>query len=290
VVSEKIRPEDFHIAVPTSEYTDDELAEIYNSARVDYIVPMPMNGKRMRQYIDAYDIDLDASVVSLDIEDRVPTGIIMLGVRDNRSWITRLGVIPVKRRRKTGQFLMNRMIEFSQSNNIDVIQLEVIKGNEPAKRLFEKLGFEFIQELLVIRRPPSKLDESQLLDNVAQVVEYDQEDLDQFLTHREAYASWLEETGSLKNAGSLKGLEVTLTSGETGWVVFQRSPFQLQHIVMKPDVSHTMRVAMLQQLHLKYYLQDSKVENIPSDHPTWKAFQEVGYFEAFRRLEMYLYL
>jgi len=290
VASNDVKPEDFHIAVPTNQYTDDELAEIYNSARVDYIVPMPMNGKRMRQYIDAYDIDLSASVVSLDIDDRVPTGIIMLGVRDDRSWITRLGVIPVKRRRKTGQFLMDRMIEFSQENKLRLIQLEVIKGNDPAKRLFEKLGFEFVQELLVIRRPPSKLDASQLLDNVVSVTDCDDEGIHHHLAHRENYASWVEETPSLMNAGNMKGLQVVLTTGETGWVVFQRSPFQLQHIVLQPDVSHEMRVALLQQLHLKYPLQDTKVENIPAEHPTWDAFQEVGYFEAFRRLEMYLYL
>lgn len=290
MVSQDGNPEDYHIAVPTSQYTDDELAEVYNAARVDYIVPMPMNGRRMRQYIDNYDINLDASVVSLDIDDRVPTGIIMLGVRDDRSWITRLGVIPVKRRRKTGQFLMNRMIEYSQDNDLRMIQLEVIKGNEPAKRLFEKLGFELIRELLVIRRPPGKLDESQLLDNVVSVSECDEAGVRRSLEHRDSYASWVEETSSLLNAGSLKGLHVELTSGETGWIVFQRSPFQLQHIVLKPDISHEMRVALLQQLHLKYPLQDTKVENIPSDHPRWDAFQEAGYFEAFRRLEMYLYL
>ena len=290
MASENIKPEDFHIAVPTSQYTDDELAEIYNSARVDYIVPMPMNGKRMRQYIDAYDIDMDASVVSLDIEDRVPTGVIMLGVRGDRSWITRLGVIPVKRRRKTGQFLMNRMIEYSQENNLRMIQLEVIKGNEPAKKLFEKLGFEFVQELLVVRRPPSKLDESVVNQAVTEVEEYEDEAVYPLLDNRDTYASWVEETASLKNAGSLRGLQVTLTSGEVGWIVFQRSPFQLQHIVLKPDVSHEMRVALLQRLHLKYPLQDTKVENIPADHPTWDAFKEVGYLESFRRLEMYLHL
>lgn len=290
MASQNVRPEDFHIAVPTSHYTDDELAEIYNSARVDYIVPMPMNGKRMRQYIDAYDINLEASVVSIDIDDHTPTGVIMLGVRDDRSWITRLGVIPVKRRRKTGQFLMNRMIEYSRDNNLRMIQLEVIKGNDPAKNLFEKLGFELIRELLVIRRPPAKLDESQLIDAVLRVEECDETQIEQLLAERDAYASWVEETQSLKNAGSLKALQIQLTTGETGWVVFQRSPFQLQHIVLQPDVSHDMRVALLQQLHIKYPLQDTKVENIPVDHPTWRAFQEVGYFETFRRLEMFLYL
>lgn len=284
-------PENYHVGIPTIHYNDDELAQVYNNARVDYIVPMPMNGKRMRQYIDGYDIDLEASIVSLDIDDRDETGVIMLGVREDRSWITRLGVIPVKRRRKTGQFLMNRMIEFSQQKNFRLMQLEVIKGNDPARHLFEKLGFKFIQELLVIRRPPSKLDESQFPDNVSEVIEFDDvESITERLNNRDSYASWVEETVSLMNVGSLKGLDVTLRSGEKGWIIFQRSPFQLQHIVIQPDISPEMQVALLVQLHTKYPLQDTKVENVPADHSTWDAFQKVGYFDAFRRLEMYLYL
>lgn len=38
-------------AVPIAQYSMDDLAAIYNRARVDYIVPMPMNGKRMAEYI-----------------------------------------------------------------------------------------------------------------------------------------------------------------------------------------------------------------------------------------------
>jgi hypothetical protein len=125
---------------------------------------------------------------------------------------------------------------------------------------------------------------------VAEAVEFDDEQsITQRLKDRDSYASWVEETQSLINAGSMKGLDVTLKSGECGWIIFQRSPFQLQHIVIQPNISPELQVALLVQLHLKYPLQDTKVENVPADHSTWDAFQKVGYFEAFSRLEMFLY-
>ena len=49
--------------VSASNFSADELAEIYNAGRVDYIVPMPMNAKRIQSYVRTYDVDLDASVV-----------------------------------------------------------------------------------------------------------------------------------------------------------------------------------------------------------------------------------
>src|SRR4051794_14056292 len=74
--------------VPASAYSFEQLAEIYNQTRVDYIVPMPMNSKRMADYVRFYDVDLDRSVVSLN-DQQTPAGIIMIGVRGDRAWITR---------------------------------------------------------------------------------------------------------------------------------------------------------------------------------------------------------
>src|SRR2546423_6025746 len=88
--------------VAASAYNFDTLAEIYNQARVDYIVPMPMNGKRMAEYVHNYDVDLDMSLIACNT-DGEPCGLIMAGLRRDRSWVTRLGVIPHKRRAHVGQ-------------------------------------------------------------------------------------------------------------------------------------------------------------------------------------------
>lgn len=275
-----------HKACLTSVYSDDELAQIYSAARVDYIVPMPMNGKRMRQYINAYDIDLGASVVAVDTEDDQPNGVCMLGVRDDRTWITRLGVIPERRRRRAGQFLMHQMLNISQELNASLIQLEVIKGNKPAHRLFTKLGFETTRELHIIRRAPSAVDENLLADATVQDINPDH--IFSVLEQREKGAAWTEETASLRNKGSIDGLSATLPSGETGWIVFHRSVLQLAHFVLQPDISQEMMQVLIAAVHQKYPRQDTKIENIPDQHPTWAAFQALNYHIAFSRIEMVL--
>src|SRR5579859_6712817 len=130
--SSPVKPELSHgLSVPARRFTFAELAEIYNRTRLDYIVPMPMNAKRMADYVEQYDVDLDASTVSL-AEDGTPRGVIMLALREDRSWITRLGLVAEQRRHKVGQALMEKSIENSRQRHVNRIQLEVIKGmNQP---------------------------------------------------------------------------------------------------------------------------------------------------------------
>ncbi len=273
-------------AVPASRYSFDELADLYNQTRVDYIVPMPMNARRLQEYVHTYDIILDLSVVALNAEGEV-TGLGMLGLRDDRAWISRLGVLPEKRGRRTGLFIMEHLLHQARLNGAQSALLEVVKGNVPAHTLFRKLGFHETRELLIIRRPPGT---APLIPppEVCRVVEMDEAGIAACLTIRPPGASWLEETRSLYRAGSLKGLWVTLTSGDSGWIVYQQTPFQLTHIVCgtSSPVRELVASALLCQLHRLNPHQDAKVENMPADSPYLPAFVNVGYLETFRRIEM----
>jgi ribosomal protein S18 acetylase RimI-like enzyme len=274
--------------IPASSYNYNQLASIYNQARVDYIVPMPMNGHRMAEYCRFYDVDLDSSFVSLNA-DKLESGIAMLGVRGDRSWITRLGVIPERRGRKIGQFLAEALIEESRRRQMSRVQLEVIVGNEPAHQLFLKLGFEPVRELLVIRRPPSLLKDIET-ESVAQVTNIEESQFKDILEQRTDLTNWLDENASLLNAGDLRGFQIELRDGQRGWIVFQRTPFQLTRFVTGPISSPEVMRALLVQVHKEYPTQDTKIENLPADSPVWPVYQSVGYIEVFRRTEMYLTL
>jgi ribosomal protein S18 acetylase RimI-like enzyme len=273
-----------HYAVPTSRYDFTELADIYNRAREDYIVPMPMNAKRMQEYVSSYDISLDSSFVAIAKDDEEVDGICMLGVRDNRTWITRLGVIPSRRRRRSGEFLMRAEMDESRRIGKKYMQLEVIKGNDPAHRLFLKLGFVPTRELLVIRRPPTAL-QPDLIPKM-EIEPIPDEMIFELLEERLDKGAWTEETASLRNAGNMKGLRVRIENGESGWIVFQRSPFQLSHFVLADQCSDEMMSALVAAVHSQHPLQDTKIENLASLHPSWPIFKRYGYMIAFERIEM----
>lgn len=274
-------------AVPASRYTFDELATIYNEARTDYIVPMPMNGKRMAEYAHNYDIDMDGSIVVLN-HDGLESGVGMLGMREDRGWITRLGVIPYRRQHHLGQYMMEQMIQFARDHGARLMQLEVIVGNDPARALFDKLGFEPTRTLLIVRRPPGVPQERPEFES-ALVHQINSADIPAYLEERAPGASWVEETASLLNAGNLHGITVETTDGEKAWVVFQKSAFQLTHFVLSPDVSDHALWTALYHVHKTYPLQDTKIENVPLKDHEWEVYKGMGYIEVFRRTEMFLY-
>lgn len=274
-----------YMAVPCSKFTFAELADIYNQSRVDYIVPMPMNAKRMEAYVVSYDVDLDASIVVYDGAGLM-AGIGMLGVREDRAWITRVGVLPDRRGHNLGRFLMETLIDNARQSGCRLIQLEVIKGNAPAHRLFLKLGFRETRELLVIRRPPGK---PAPLKNVTMTPLTPDEV--QTCAKQGAGWSWIEEPDSLLKVGGLHGLRVELADGASGWAVYQKSALQIAHLALHTPAParDTLTQALLFHVHNANPLLDTKVENTPALDLRWPVFQQMGYVEAFRRIEMFLY-
>ncbi len=283
-------PEPAYEATPASRYSFQELADIYNQTRIDYIVPMPMNAKRMEQYVKSYAISLDASVVAMDNYHEL-AGIGMLGLRGERAWLTRLGVLPYRRGHHLGQFLTDSLLAQAVEQGAKQAQLEVIQGNKPAHQLFLKFGFQEIRELLIIRRPPGK---PAMADPApgAVVTILKPADISRCLEQRDPGASWIDETPSLLQAGSLKGLQIELPSGATGWLVYQHTAFQMAYFVLHTpgEARDELARALLYHLHSLHPMQDTKVENLPALDTRWPVFQEMGYVEAFRRIEMTLEL
>lgn len=270
--------------IPASHFTIEQLTAIYNQTRVDYMVPMPMNGARLLEYINTYDVDLEHSLVAQ--QDDQLLGVAMLGVREDRAWITRLGVIPNTRRGGVGFALCDGLLEQAEKLGIQFQMLEVIKNNVPAHTLFLKLGFYEVGELLVLRRSPiipppdpmvadaQRLDRTEALDLVGQ---------------DRGTQPWTNQSESLSNASEVSGLRITLIDGSTGWLVYQRQKFLLTRFAFKTQSGNPvdMARAFLTHLHHQYPRLDTQLENIQVHDPHLPAFYESGYVESFRRIEMW---
>ena len=50
--------------IPAERFSLEELTDLYNQTRVDYLVPMPMNASRLGDYVHDFDIDLAQSCVA----------------------------------------------------------------------------------------------------------------------------------------------------------------------------------------------------------------------------------
>jgi ribosomal protein S18 acetylase RimI-like enzyme len=270
--------------IPANRYTIDELTAIYNQTRVDYMVPMPMNSARLTEYVDSYDVDLDRSFVAS--EGGELRGVAMLGVRTDRTWITRLGVIPSTRRGGVGEALTRALLEQSEQSGIDFTMLEVIKNNAPAHQLFLKLNFYEVGELLILRRSPSKSIIEPVVADARRLERYEALDL---VGYDRGTQPWTNQSESMEHATEISGLYLTLPDGSRGWLVYQRQKFLLTHFIYKTEVGDPaeMAYAFLSHLHHQYPRLDTHIENIQVNDPHLSGFYKMGYVESFRRIEMW---
>ncbi len=271
--------------LPTSQFTFEQLTDAYNQTRVDYLVPMPMNVARLREYAHVYDVDLSRSCVAMDSEMMLGLG--MLGLREKRGWITRLGVLPSNRHHGVGTAIVEQLLHEAQQRNTQTVWLEVIKGNMPAYNLFIKLGFREERELIVARRPPNPQTAELPTSKIKQVTPLNHEDAIILLSHRQERPNWLNETTSMQNARNLSALLVELKNGGRGWVTYHAGLLQLTRIVVEVVAGDSVEVttAVLQTLHQRHKRQDAIAENL-ADDARWIGFQQAGYFDAFHRIEM----
>jgi GNAT superfamily N-acetyltransferase len=190
--------------VPANQFTIEELTDAYNQTRVDYMVPMPMNAARLAAYVKVYDVDMDRSWVALDGNEML--GLAMLGVRPGRTWVTRLGVLPNRRRHGTGEALVQALLNGTRELGRPLSILEVIKGNAPAHTLFLKVGFHETRELTVLRRPPGP----PKLEVAGKETWLEQEEALDYLCLHPDRPAWTNELESFINAGDAQGLAVNL--------------------------------------------------------------------------------
>ena len=271
--------------VPANHFSLEELTAIYNQTRVDYMVPMPMNAARLADYVAIYDVSLENSFVATT-EDGEMLGVAMLGVREKRTWITRLGVLPNTRRGGVGKALMDGLIEQTSSLQRDFIMLEVIKNNVPAHQLFIKLGFYEIGELLVMRRAPNLHSPEPV---VADAERLDRSTSLNLIGRDRGTQPWTNQSESLINAKEVSGIRLTLADGSHGWLVYHRQKFSLTRFAFKTEKGNpaTVAYALLTHLYSQYPRLDTQIENVQVNDPHLPALYKMGYVESFRRIEMW---
>jgi ribosomal protein S18 acetylase RimI-like enzyme len=266
------------------QFTISELTDLYNQTRVDYLVPMPMSADRLAEYIRDFDVDLSCSCVARASNNQI-LGLGMLGVRGNRTWITRLGVLPATRRSGAGAAMMDYMLEKTEILNLKETHLEVIKNNEPAHQLFWKKGFHDADEYLVMRRAPHSISEPLSGD-----IEWlDRDEALQTLQAYPNHLTWINAIESMENSPDVNGMRIQLPDGGRGWLVYRIQKFFLSHLVMYTEQGDPVEVGtqLLSHLYTRYPRMDTYAENILESDPHLPAFRSLSFFENFSRVEMH---
>lgn len=95
--------------------------------------------------------DLLNSLVAFEGAEAV--GMAVLAARGTRGWVGGFGVVPRWRGRGLGRRLMSALVERARASGLRHLSLEVLAGNTPAIRLYERAGMRITRDLLVMERP-----------------------------------------------------------------------------------------------------------------------------------------
>lgn len=132
---------------PASGRSHAELAALFTAGYEGYFMPVAVDENTFSFMAGTWDYDLDASLVARDEGEDV--GICMLAVRGADAWIGGVGIVTGRRGEGIGERLMREAEAAARERGVERLWLEVLVQNEPAIRLYEKLGFERVRELEV---------------------------------------------------------------------------------------------------------------------------------------------
>jgi GNAT superfamily N-acetyltransferase len=237
---------------------------LFNAAYEGYLVPFQIDEQQLAFMDDAFDLDLDASRIAF--RDGQPVGLGNLGLRGEEAWIGGVGVVAGARRSGVGEALMRALHEQALERGVRRVWLEVIVENTGALALYEKLGYERVQDVEVWTLPGA--DDARAGRQVPAAEAKAQ------LPAR--HEPWQRADGTLSHYDDVRGL-VT----DTGAMLFcVRSTAQLQQYGGDPE-------PLLRALRT---FKDVQVLNLPVDDPAAQVFRELGGSVVVRQHEMVLAL
>jgi GNAT superfamily N-acetyltransferase len=241
-----------------------ERAELFTAAYEGYVVPMRIDEASLAWMEEKFDFDLDASRIAY--RDGEPAGLANLAVRGRDAWIGGVGVVASARRAGLGEALMRAVHEEARTRGVQRVWLEVIVENSGAFALYEKLGYELVQDVEVWTLPAAEGEHAGREVPVSEVKA-------QLPERREP---WQRADGTLSHYDDVRGL-VT----ESGAMLFcVRSSAQLQQYTGEPE-------PLLRALRT---FGDVSVLNLPADDPAAAVLRELGGSVTVRQHEMLLEL
>ena len=137
--------------VSASSVSLEAYAAAITAAFEGYVVPINFTASILARRLRFEQHDLECSLVALEGGEAV--GAAGLAIRGGRGWVSSFGVVPAWRRRGLGRRLMSALTERARAYGLRQLLLEVIDGNDAARRLYEGAGMRVTRDLLVLDRP-----------------------------------------------------------------------------------------------------------------------------------------
>ncbi|WP_054413141.1 GNAT family N-acetyltransferase [Hymenobacter sp. DG25A] len=140
-------------ARPVLEFPSAQVAEAMNRSFEEYFVPMHFDAASFERRFRGEHLDPAAS--RLWFQGEALVGVVFISRRGWQSRVAAMGLVREFRHQGLGKIMLQTALEEARARGDQSMLLEVFTVNEPAIRLYERLGFVRIRELPGFRREVS---------------------------------------------------------------------------------------------------------------------------------------
>ncbi len=261
-----------------------ELVEIFNSAFSDYFVKIEFNEKSFLEKIATENILLEKSAGAFAGDKLV--GFILIGIDEiegrKTSYNGGTGVVSDFRGNQLTNQMYDLVLTKLKAENIYFQQLEVIKENRAAIRIYEKIGFQTSRTLACFRGhiSPSKINKDLELKVLSEI---NDQLFPQFWNAKPSWQNSLSAIGRTKNRPKIVG-----AFGQNklvGYIIYTENG-RIKQFAVKKDSRHS-GVAQTLFTFIRSELKDKEIliNNVEKDDRETVSFLEkIGltlYLEQF---------
>lgn len=272
----------------------EQVVETFNRSFEGYFVPMTHTVDSLRTLVLVNDVSLVHSFVAMDTQGR-PAGIVLLGIRGTRGWVGGMGIVPEWRGQGQATPLMHVALEEARSLGLASVGLEVLTQNTPARRLYQRLGFEDIRSLAVFTGPladgPAAIDESLPMREIPI-----EQALADFAALHQVPSPWQRDLPALEHMASMLRV-LALMPNETADAALVYMPSGMGYSIMDfgsraatPDARRNDAIALVSTLVAAIPAAPIRAINVPPGDALGDALTALGCPTPHMQWEMKLEL
>lgn len=211
-----------------------QMAKAISQSFADYIVPFQLNAEQLQYKIIQEDVDLDLSIGVFD--DDTLVGIMLHALRKNNGHLmaynAATGVIPTYRGKGLVGKMYDSLVPKLQALQVQKMVLEVIEGNEPAIKAYEKMGYT-ISRKLVCFSGTATVAETQKEISIKETTAFQ---WDKWLSFWDIQPSWQNAVPSVENSKAMaKVLEAYLDDELVGYLIYNTNSRKVNQFAVSPS-------------------------------------------------------
>ena len=269
----------------------DLVLEKFLEAFSDYPHQFEFDSVRFRNHIKLNAVDLKRSVGCFLGDEMVGFTLNGFGEWNGKSTVydAGTGVVPMMRRRGASDAMFRFMLPVFRNDGAEQILLEVITDNEPAVKLYKKLGFTVRRDLLLLEAPRALNITSRVNPDI-EVRKINAANLSALTPQWDGTPSWQNSAAAVERSVALKTVLGAFLAGRIlGYIVFSTGLGRIAQLFVdrqyrKQGVGTRLLAAMTADLKPGSPMQVLNIDKNLVD--SVRFFKDLGFREILAQHEM----